>query len=152
MRILLDVHGIHGAMAWRVTSSDFSYTITRCLPEALESWRSLVGKHAARHMQIIYRINASISSSETHQGSSTIFSPSVSIIDEKHGRKVRMGASCVRWLASGEWRVGASYRAHAQDRVSRSATLYPERIVNKTNGITFRVGAAGESGARQGYA
>ena len=62
----------------------------------------------------------------------------LSLIDEHGGREGAHGASRLCRLASRQRRLGAAHRADAQDRVRDLHTLYPERIVNKTNGITFR--------------
>src|SRR6267154_265671 len=140
MRILLDVHGLPWSEAWRITGSTFSYTNHTLLPEALESWPvPLLESMLPRHMQIIYRINAEhLEHAKRHQGSSHDLLSSVSIIDEKHGRKVRMG----HLAFVGSHRVNGVSALHTE--LMRKTvfhdlhTLYPERIVNKTNGITFR--------------
>ena len=140
MRILLDVHGMPWSDAWHVTGATFSYTNHTLLPEALESWPvPLLESMLPRHMQIIYRINAEhLEHAKRHKGSSHDLLSSVSIIDEKHGRKVRMG----HLAFVGSHRVNGVSALHT-DLMRKTVfhdlhALYPERIVNKTNGITFR--------------
>src|SRR5712691_9741061 len=140
MRILLDVHGMPWSDAWSVTAATFSYTNHTLLPEALESWPvPLLESMLPRHMQIIYRINAEhLEQAKRHKGFSHDLLSSVSIIDEKHGRKVRMG----HLAFIGSHRVNGVSALHT-DLMRKTVfhdlhALYPERIVNKTNGITFR--------------
>src|SRR5262249_16092235 len=62
----------------------------------------------------------------------------VSIIDERHGRHVRMG----HLAFIGSHRINGVSALHTQlmrETVFADLNrLYPDRIVNKTNGITFR--------------
>ena len=66
------------------------------------------------------------------------FLASVSLIDERHGRRVRMG----HLAFLGSHRVNGVSALHTdlmrQTVFSDLHRLYPDRIVNKTNGITFR--------------
>src|SRR5882757_7399918 len=140
MRILLDVHGLPWSEAWRITGSTFSYTNHTLLPEALESWPvPLFERMLPRHMQIIYRINAEhLEQARRHKALSHDLLSSVSIIDEQYGRKVRMG----HLAFVGSHRVNGVSALHT-DLMRKTVfhdlhALYPERIVNKTNGITFR--------------
>ena len=140
MRILLDVHGLPWSEAWRITGSTFSYTNHTLLPEALESWPvPLFESMLPRHMQIIYRINAEhLEQAKRSKCVSPEFLSSVSIIDEQYGRKVRMG----HLAFIGSHRVNGVSALHT-DLMRKTVfhdlhALYPERIVNKTNGITFR--------------
>src|SRR5712671_1357143 len=140
MRILLDVHGLPWSEAWRITGSTFSYTNHTLLPEALESWPvPLFERMLPRHMQIIYRINAEhLEQARRHKALSHDLLSSVSLIDEEHGRKVRMG----HLAFVGSHRVNGVSALHTdlmRETVFKHLhALYPERIVNKTNGITFR--------------
>jgi starch phosphorylase len=140
MRLLVDVHGLDWEEAWSITTQTFSYTNHTLLPEALEHWPvPLMERLLPRHMQIIYLINAlhldrlhaagKISESEVGE---------VSLIDEHAGRKVRMG-----WLSFiGAHKVNGVSALHTElMRQTVFATfnrIYPDRIVNKTNGVTFR--------------
>jgi starch phosphorylase len=140
MRILLDVHQIPWEDAWRMTQATFSYTNHTLLPEALEVWPvPLMERLLPRHMQIIYLINALHLGyvRQHHPGDDTLLT-SVSMIDELQGRRVRM--SHLAFL--GSHRVNGVSALHTnlmRETVFRDLhTLFPDRIVNVTNGIAFR--------------
>ncbi len=140
MRILVDIHGMEWAPAWRLTTSTLAYTNHTLLPEALEVWPvELFERTLPRHLQIIYRINhAHLDRAEALRPQDADFRTSVSIIDETAGRRVRMG-----YLAFvGAHRVNGVSAMHSElmkETVFHGLhQLYPERITNKTNGITFR--------------
>jgi starch phosphorylase len=140
MRILVDLHGVEWARAWDITVGVFSYTNHTLLPEALETWPvPLVERLLPRHMQIIYMLNAQHleHARGEHHASGALLS-ALSLIDESHGRRLRMGHLAF---------VGS----HAVNGVSALHTnlmketvfadlhgVYGARINNKTNGITFR--------------
>ena len=140
MRLLVDVYDIPWAEAWNITTATFSYTNHTLLPEALESWPvSLMERLLPRHMQIIYEINALHLGqlkdvlSENPQRISAL-----SLIDENNGRRVRM--SNLAFI--GSHKVNGVSPLHT-NLLRRTLfhdlhSIYPERIVNKTNGITFR--------------
>ena len=58
MRILVDLHGIGWDDAWAITTATLSYTNTPCCPKRWRPGRSSCSSAAARHLDIIYRINA----------------------------------------------------------------------------------------------
>jgi starch phosphorylase len=140
MRLLVDVHGMAWQEAWRITSSAFSYTNHTLLPEALETWAvGMMQQLLPRHMQIIYQINAQhLDHARRDKGASDALLAEVSLIDEQNGRRVRMG----HLAFVGSHKINGVSALHtklmrktvfaALDRVC------PGRIVNKTNGITFR--------------
>nr|WP_294512630.1 glycogen/starch/alpha-glucan phosphorylase [uncultured Rhodopila sp.] len=140
MRILLDLYQIPWEEAWRMTRATFSYTNHTLLPEALEVWPvPLMERLLPRHMQIIYLLNA------LHLGHVRQEFPaddrllsSVSMIDEHQGRRVRM--SHLAFLGSHRVNgVSALHTALMRETVFRDLhTLFPDRIVNVTNGIAFR--------------
>lgn len=140
MRLLVDVHGMAWAEAWDVTRATFAYTNHTLLPEALESWPvPLMERLLPRHMQIIYLLNAlELGKARALPGADDRFVAAVSLIDEHGGRRVRMGH--LAFLAAR--RVNGVSALHT-DLMKRTvfadlARLAPEKIVNKTNGITFR--------------
>jgi starch phosphorylase len=140
MRILVDLHDLPWEEAWRMTQATFSYTNHTLLPEALESWPvGLMERLLPRHMQIIYLINAlHLDRVRTgHPGEEAMLS-SVSLIEERHDRRVRMGhlafigSHCING-------VSALHTDLLRETVFHDLNaLLPGRIVNKTNGITFR--------------
>jgi starch phosphorylase len=139
MRLLVDVHGLDWAEAWRITTGTISYTNHTLLPEALETWPvPLMERLLPRHMQIIYEINKLHLDSLAESGQPDTPHSDVSIIDEAGGRRVRMGT--LAFLGSHNVNgVSALHTDLMRQTVFRSLhALYPDRIVNKTNGITFR--------------
>src|SRR5262244_145903 len=140
MRILVDLHGLPWDEAWRITVGTFSYTNHTLLPEALESWPiDLFGRVLPRHLEIIYRINMEhLAAAKAKNPSASDSLESISLIDERNGRKLRMG----HLAFVGSHRVNGVSALHTdlmRKTVFRDLhALYPDRIVNKTNGITFR--------------
>ena len=140
MRILLDDHRMPWAEAWRVTQGTISYTNHTLLPEALETWPvPLMERLLPRHMQIIYMINAVHldAVNAAHPGNLDLLG-AVSLIDESHGRRVRMG----NLAFVGSHKVNGVSALHSdllKKTVFRDMNmLFPGRITNKTNGIAFR--------------
>jgi starch phosphorylase len=140
LRLLVDEHGLAFDEAWRITRATFSYTNHTLLPEALESWAvPLMERLLPRHMQIIYLLN------KLHLDAVRARFPgddglvrSVSLIEEHHGRRVRMGhlAFIGSHTVNG---VSALHSRLLTETVFRDFhRLFPNRIVNRTNGITFR--------------
>lgn len=140
MRILLDIHQLPWEDAWRMTQQTFSYTNHTLLPEALESWPvPLMERLLPRHMQIIYLINALHLGHvrQSHPGDDRLLS-STSIIDEHQGRRVRM--SHLAFVGSHRVNgVSALHTTLMRETVFHDLhSLFPDRIVNVTNGIAFR--------------
>jgi glycogen phosphorylase len=140
MRILVDLHAVPWAAAWRIVQATFSYTNHTLLPEALESWPvPLMQRLLPRHMQIMLLINAvHLHDVRTrHPGDDRLLA-SLSLIDEHADRRVRM--SHLAFL--GAHRVNGVSALHTglmRETVFRDLNaLLPGRIVNITNGITFR--------------
>ncbi len=140
MRLLVDEHGMPWAQAWTITRAVFNYTNHTLLPEALEKWPvALLEGLLPRHMQIIYLLNAEHLDALRARGvSDGRLLASVSLIEENGGRAVRMGN--LAFLAAR--RVNGVSALHT-DLMRRTVFrdfhgLHPERIVNRTNGITFR--------------
>jgi glycogen phosphorylase len=140
MRILVDRHRVPWDQAWEITLATCAYTNHTLLPEALESWPvPLFERVLPRHLQIIYRINERHLAAAKHLHSIDERSAAaVSLIDEDNGRRVRMGhlAFVGSHCTNG---VSALHTELLRKTVLADlAALYPGRIVNVTNGITFR--------------
>ncbi|WP_308724834.1 glycogen/starch/alpha-glucan phosphorylase [Metapseudomonas otitidis] len=140
MRQLVDEHRLPWNEAWGMTVATLSYTNHTLLPEALETWPvSLMERLLPRHMQIIYLVNAfHIDALRAAGEHDFALLRAVSLIDEEHGRRVRMGN--LAFLGSHSVNgVSALHTDLMRETVFRDLhRLYPERISNKTNGITFR--------------
>jgi starch phosphorylase len=140
MRLLMDDHGLAWREAWEITRAVVSYTNHTLLPEALESWPVHLFEHVLpRHMQIVYAINAKlVAEAQELPDCSPEFLSSISLIDEHNGRRVRMGQ--LAFVGSHSINgVSALHTSLMKDSVFRDINrLYPDRINNKTNGITPR--------------
>ena len=140
MRLLTDVHGINWDKAWDIARGTFGYTNHTLLPEALETWPvSLFERMLPRHMQILYAINAKILKfARDERGFSDQQSQAISLIDESHGRRVRMGPLAF----VGSHSINGVSALHTdlmkQTVFADLHRLYPDRINNKTNGVTPR--------------
>jgi starch phosphorylase len=140
MRILVDENGIKWAKAWQIAKGTFGYTNHTLLPEALESWPvALLERLLPRHMQIVYQINADIlTEARAKKGFTDQQIAAVSLIDEHGGRRVRMG----QLAFVGSHSINGVSALHTelmkQTVFADLHKLYPERINNKTNGITPR--------------
>ncbi len=140
MRLLCDMHGLDFDQAWDITWRTFSYTNHTLLPEALESWPvPLFERLLPRHMQLVYEINAKVlldARRSRHFGDQEI--AHISLIEESGSRRVRMG----NLAFMGSHSVNGVSALHTdlmkQTVFADLHKLYPDRINNKTNGITPR--------------
>lgn len=140
MRLLVDQHALRWEHAWDITRATFSYTNHTLLPEALEAWPvRMIERVLPRHMQIIYEINARFlnrsrakASGDNHRLSQ------LSLIDERGDRRVRMG----NLAFLGSHKVNGVSALHTE--LMKKTVFadfhgeFPDRITNKTNGITPR--------------
>jgi starch phosphorylase len=140
MRLLIDVHGIGFDQAWDMSRRTFAYTNHTLLPEALESWPvPLFERLLPRHMQIIYAINAEVlleaRAANRFSGEQIA---AISLIQENGERRVRMGN--LAFVGSHSINgVSALHTDLMKETVFADLhRLYPNRINNKTNGITPR--------------
>ena len=91
-----------------------------------------------RHMQIIYLLNDRHMKAARQSGVDDGVLANVSLIDERNGRRVRMGNLSFMGSHSVNG-VSALHSQLLQRHLFRDMdTLYPGRISNQTNGITFR--------------
>lgn len=140
MRLLLDVHGMSWDKAWEITSHTFNYTNHTLLPEALERWPlPMFAALLPRHIEIIYEINARFLSlvHDRFPNQDALISR-MSIIEESGEKYVRMA-----YLASvGSQHVNGVAELHTEllksDVLHDFYTLWPEKFINVTNGVTPR--------------
>ena len=140
MRLLIDVHGMDFGQAWDITRRTFGYTNHTLLPEALESWPvPLFERLLPRHMQIVYAINAAVLLEARANGRFDGDQIArISLIQENGDRRVRMG----NLAFVGSHSINGVSALHTelmkQTVFADLHNLYPDRINNKTNGITPR--------------
>jgi starch phosphorylase len=140
MRLLIDQHKIGFAEAWDMTRATMGYTNHTLLPEALESWPlPLFERLLPRHMQLIYAINADLLRNARRKGGFDDQAiAAVSLIDESGERRVRMA----NLAFTGSHSVNGVAALHTELMKTTVFAdlhrLFPERINNKTNGITPR--------------
>jgi len=140
MRILVDLNNVSWDQAWEITVATCSYTNHTLLPEALESWPvPLFERVLPRHLQIIYKINDHhLSSAKRMDSINGEAAAAISLIDEENGRRIKMG----HLAFVGSHRTNGVSALHTEllhgTLFADLGGLYPNRIVNVTNGITFR--------------
>lgn len=139
MRILMDVQGLAWDEAWDLTLRTFAYTNHTLLPEALETWPvALLERLLPRQMQIAYAINAMVLADARQKGLSDAQIAAISLIDENGGRRLRMG----QLAFVGSHSINGVSALHTelmkQTVFSELHKFYPDRINNKTNGVTPR--------------
>lgn len=140
MRLLVDEHDMEWDKAWYITQKTFSYTNHTLLPEALERWSvGLFGYLLPRHLEIIYEINSRfLADVSTWFPNEPELIERLSIIQETPEKSVRMAhLACV-----GSHAINGVAALHTQllqsDTLKDFAKLWPEKFVNKTNGVTPR--------------
>ncbi|MCW2364513.1 starch phosphorylase [Sphingobium xanthum] len=140
MRLLMDDHGLELADAWTITRATFGYTNHTLLPEALESWPlPLFERMLPRHMQIVYAINALVlrEARASKQLDNAAIS-AISVIDENGERRVRMANLAFAGAHSVNGVAALHTELMKQTVFADLHRLYPDRINNKTNGVTPR--------------
>ncbi|MEI8163765.1 MAG: glycogen/starch/alpha-glucan phosphorylase [Betaproteobacteria bacterium] len=140
MRILMDLHHLDWAQAWDITTRTFAYTNHTLMPEALETWPvPLFERVLPRHLQIIYEINQRFLKDVMHHyPDDPVLWQRMSLIDEAQGRRIRMAHLAI----VGSHKVNGVAEIHT--RLMKETIfadfhrLWPDRIVNMTNGVTPR--------------
>ena len=139
MRLLIDEHAIPFAEAWDITKRTISYTNHTLLPEALESWpHALFERLLPRHMQIVYAINAVVLREAREAGLTPEAISAISLIDEHGERRVRMANLAFAGSHSINGVAALHTELMKQTVFADLHALYPDRINNKTNGVTPR--------------
>jgi starch phosphorylase len=141
MRLLIDIHELEWDHAWAISSRTFAYTNHTLMPEALETWPvSLFEAVLPRHLQIIYEINHRFLQGVMHRfPGDTELLKRMSIIDESHGRRIRMAHLAI----VGSHHVNGVAQIHSElmktTIFSDFEHYYPGKLINITNGITPRL-------------
>ncbi|MDO8465036.1 MAG: glycogen/starch/alpha-glucan phosphorylase [Gallionella sp.] len=140
MHQLLDKHLLEWDNAWRLVTGIFAYTNHTLMQEALEAWPvEMFERVLPRHLEIIYEINHRFLAQVNHcfPGDAGLLER-VSIIDESHGRRVRMAHLAV----VGSHTVNGVAAIHSE--LLRTVLfldfqrIFPGKFINVTNGITPR--------------
>jgi starch phosphorylase len=141
MRLLIDDYGLDWDKAWSITRASCNYTNHTLLPEALEKWSvPLFEKVLPRHLEIIFEINNRFLTEEVEakwpgDGSKKA---ELSLIQEGYPKMVRMAYLSV----VGSSKVNGVAALHTdllkKHLFATFHELYPNKIINMTNGITPR--------------
>jgi len=140
LRLLVDRHHVDIEHAWHLTRQSFAYTNHTLLPEALETWPvRYFEKLVPRHLQLIFEINDRfLRDVGRRRPNDAGLVRRMSLIDEDGERRVRMAHLAI----VGSRRVNGVSKLHTNLLQKRTfadfAALYPGKIVNVTNGISFR--------------
>jgi glycogen phosphorylase len=140
MRLLLDEHGLDWSEAWRITRQALSYTNHTLLPEALETWPiALFERWLPRHLEVIFEINERFLAEvrQRFPGDDALVQR-VSLIDEGHGRRVRMAGLAIVAAHKVNGVAELHSRLMVETIFADYARIYPERFFNVTNGVTPR--------------
>jgi starch phosphorylase len=140
MRLLVDGHGLKLKEAFRITRGCISYTNHTLLPEALERWPlDMFGAVLPRHLQLIERVDKFFIQ-ELNTKNVDVKPEDVCAIDyhDGNGGSVRMG----NLAFIGSHKVNGVSELHT-DLMTQTVfhdlhRVFPDRIVNMTNGVTPR--------------
>lgn len=139
LRLLVDVHDMPFEDAWDVTRATIAYTNHTLLPEALESWPvDLFERLLPRHLQLVYAVNARVLAEARRLGLDGGAISRISLIHEDGDRRVRMGNLAFVGAHSVNGVAALHTELMKQTVFADLHHLYPERINNKTNGVTQR--------------
>jgi len=140
MRLLVDEEGWSWERAWTVCTAVFAYTCHTLLPEALETWPvALLGRLLPRHLEIITEIDRRFRAEVARRwpGDQQRMGR-MAIVSDGPDPVVRMAHLAV----VGSFKVNGVAELHSallRDHVLADfATLWPDRFVNVTNGVTPR--------------
>ncbi|MEJ2059921.1 MAG: glycogen/starch/alpha-glucan phosphorylase [Gammaproteobacteria bacterium] len=141
MRLLVDEYQLEWTKAWDLCVRTFAYTNHTLMPEALEVWPvALMEAVLPRHMQIIYQINHDLLTLVRHHYPGDIDRVQrMSLIDEGHGRQVRMAYLAIFGSHAVNGVAALHSRLLTDNLFKDFYELFPERFLNITNGITPRL-------------
>jgi len=138
VRILVDEHGLEFVKSFEIARACLHYTNHTLLPEALEKWPlELIERCLPRHLQIIREID-NLFAVEIRAKFADKDPAPMQAIDPHHGGWVRMG-NLAFIGASNVNGVSALHTELMKQTVFKDLhEVYPDRILNQTNGITPR--------------
>jgi starch phosphorylase len=139
-RLLVDEYGLPWKKAWSIVTRTFAYTNHTLMPEALEKWGvALFRKVLPRHLQIIFEINKNfLDEVEKKWPGDTEKKRNLSLIEEGGGQMIRMGHLSVVGSHSVNGVAAIHTALVKSDLFPDFHALWPNKINNKTNGITPR--------------
>ena len=140
MRILIDQHHFEWGRAWDITTRTFAYTNHTLMPEALETWPvPLFERVLPRHLQIIYEINHRFLKDVMHHypGDPELWQR-MSLIDEAKGKRIRMAHLAIVGSHKVNGVAAIHTRLMKETIFADFHRLWPDKIVNMTNGVTPR--------------
>uniref|UniRef100_A0A131Y0H4 Alpha-1,4 glucan phosphorylase n=1 Tax=Ixodes ricinus TaxID=34613 RepID=A0A131Y0H4_IXORI len=140
IRLLVDIEGLDFDRAVKLTTEICAYTNHTVLPEALERWPcSMLHNLLPRHLQIIYEINARF----LHQVAQKFPGDHdrlrrMSMVEEEGEKRINMAHLAI--VCS--HKINGVARIHSEilkkGLFKDFYEMYPDRFLNKTNGITPR--------------
>lgn len=132
IRLLTDVHGLTFDDAFDTAQNTLHYTNHTLLPEALEAWDvALMGSILPRHMQLIERIDDCLSRDVANSKSGV----RPRIVENNVVNMGTLAFTCSRKVNG----VSALHTDLMKQTVfSDLHKVYPNRILNQTNGVTPR--------------
>ena len=141
MRLLIDESGLDWDKAWDITQRTFAYTNHTLLPEALEVWGvDLFGRVLPRHLQIAEGINLRFLTDivDKKWPGDAEKMRALSLFEENHPKSLRMAQLSVLGSFSTNGVAAMHTRLLKSRLFPEFNQLFPDRINNKTNGITPR--------------
>ncbi|MXS86503.1 glycogen/starch/alpha-glucan phosphorylase [Nitrosomonas sp. HPC101] len=140
MRLLVDERGLDWDAAWAITMQTFGYTNHTLLPEALETWPlPMFAELLPRHLEIIYAINQRfLAEVRARFPNDEARVARMSLIGEEGDKRIRMA----HLATVGSHAINGVAALHS-DLLKASVLkdfyeMWPERFINKTNGVTPR--------------
>uniref|UniRef100_A0A023GNU4 Alpha-1,4 glucan phosphorylase n=1 Tax=Amblyomma triste TaxID=251400 RepID=A0A023GNU4_AMBTT len=140
IRILVDIEGVDFEKAVDLTTRTCAYTNHTVLPEALERWPcAMLQNLLPRHLQIIYDVNARFLGevAKKFPGDNDRLRR-MSMVEEEGEKRINMAHLAI--VCS--HKINGVARIHSdilkKDLFRDFYEMYPERFLNKTNGITPR--------------
>ena len=139
IRILMDLHDFTFKRAFEIARETLHYTNHTLLPEALEKWpKSLFERILPRHLQIINMIDGAFYQEAMAKGLPHNIIANIQVIHPHQQDWVRMG----NLAFIGSRKVNGVSALHSelmkQTVFHDLHTMFPDKIVNQTNGVTPR--------------